>query len=134
MSATFLNEPQPAPPRRFRIGGYRISNDVAAQWAEKLTGRDLDPARDSYTIKKTIFKITKPFDVNFRQVGEVADVHWMLITQAEKFEGYKDMDPAKIPKFELGERDVHAKKLLEDADLLSYALGIEEYKFATVLD
>ncbi|KIJ40101.1 hypothetical protein M422DRAFT_68615 [Sphaerobolus stellatus SS14] len=134
MFATFPNQPQPAPRRRYRIGGYRISSDAAAQWASKLAGRELDPMRNSPTIRKVLLEKTVPVGANFRQVGEEVGVHWMLITQGEKFDGYKDMDPAQIPQFKPGERDVRAEKLLQEEDSSSNALGIKEYEFATVLD
>ncbi|KAF8346384.1 hypothetical protein F5887DRAFT_109291 [Amanita rubescens] len=80
------------------------------------------------TVKKAIFnKVIASARINFRQVGEVAGVHWMLVTQSAPFNGYKDMDPSEIPQFEAGEKDAFAQKLLEEA-------GIKEYEFATVLD
>jgi len=52
----------------------------------------------------------------FRRIGEVAGVHWMLVTQSARFNGYnlKDMDPSEIPQFEAGEKDTIAQKLLEE--------------------
>jgi len=123
MSATFHK----LPPRHYRLGGLRINNDTAVQWASRLKGRALHPVINRPTVKKAIFDKVIASRVNFRQVGEVAGVHWMLVTQSAPFNGYKDMDPCEIPQFEAGEKEAIAQKLLEEA-------GIKEYEFATVLD
>ena len=103
------------PPRYCRLGGLRISNDTAVQWASRLKGRELHPVINSPTIGKTIFDKVKASRVNFRQVGEVSGIHWMLITQSAPFKGYKDMDPSEIPQFVAGEKEAIAQKLLEEA-------------------
>ena len=105
------------PPRRYRLGGFRITNDTAVQWASRLKDKDLHPVMDRPTVKKVLFeKVSLAGSrINFRQVGEVAGVHWMLVTQSAPFKGYKDMDPSMIPQFEAGEKDVIAKMLLEEA-------------------
>ena len=74
------------------------------------------------TVKKTIFDQVIASRVNFRQVGEVAGVHWMLVTQSAPFNGYKDMDPCEIPQFEAGEKEAVAQKLLEDAGTSNHYL------------
>ncbi|GJJ10590.1 hypothetical protein Clacol_004817 [Clathrus columnatus] len=117
MSATSLNKPPGALPRHYRIGGYIISNDAATKWGSQLRGVELHPVRNSASIRKAVLQKTYPLGVNFRQVGEVPDVHWMLITQCEKFDGYKDMDPVEIPKFKPGEKDVHAEELIKEAGI-----------------
>ena len=102
--------------RRYRLGGYRITNDAAVQWASRLKGIKLHPVSDRPSVKKVIFeKVIAVARINFRQVGEVAGVHWMIVTQSAPFNGYKDMDPSRIPQFEAGEKDVIAKMLLEEA-------------------
>ena len=111
MSATFYKPP----PRHYRLGGLRISNDTAVQWASRLKGRELHPVMNRPTVKQVIFDKLIASRVNFRQVGEVAGVHWMLVTQSAPFNGYKDMDPSQIPQFEAGEKDEIAKMLLEEA-------------------
>ena len=111
MSATFHKPP----PRHYRLGGLRINNDTAAQWASRLKGRELNPATDRATVRRAILDKTLAARVFFRQVGEVAGVHWMLVTQSAPFKGYKDMDPSEIPQFEAGEKDEIAKMLLEEA-------------------
>ena len=111
MSTTF---PKP-PPRHYSLGGLRINNDAAIQWASRLKGRELHPVINRPTVKKAIFDKVVASRVNFRQVGEVAGAHWMLVAQSAPFNGYKDMDPSEIPQFEAGEKEVVAQKLLEEA-------------------
>ena len=145
MSATF-DKP---PPRNYRLGGFHINNDAAVQWASRLKGRELHPVMNNPTIRKAILNQVIASRINFRQVGEISGVHWMLITQSAPFKGYKDMDPSEIPQFEPGKKDAIAQKLLEEAGtsnpLLvvvqssndhrsSDMLGIKEYEFATVLN
>ncbi|KIL54778.1 hypothetical protein M378DRAFT_171776 [Amanita muscaria Koide BX008] len=123
MPATFHKPP----PRHYRLGGLRINNDTAVQWASRLKGRELHPVINRFTVKKVILGKVIASRINFRQVGEVAGVHWMFVTQSAPFNGYKDMDASEIPQFEADEKDAIAQKLLEEA-------GIKEYEFATVLD
>ena len=80
-------------PRRIRIGGFLMNVETATAWASRLTGRTLDPIRNSPTICNVILKTVKPYRVNFKPVGEVMDVSYMVITQSAWFKGYKDMDP-----------------------------------------
>lgn len=80
-----------------------------------MKGRELHPVKNFSTVRRAIFEKVVPYRINFRQVGEVSGVHWMLITQSAPFKGYKDMDPSQIPQFEMGEKDVIAKELLEEA-------------------
>ena len=103
------------PPRRYGLGGYRITNDTAVQWASRLKGRELHPVSNRPTVKKVIFEKLVVSRINFRQVGEVAGVHWMLVTQSAPFNGYMNMDPSLIPQFEAGEKDAIAKMWLEEA-------------------
>jgi hypothetical protein len=110
------------PPRHYRLGGLRINNDTAVQWASRLKGRELHPVINRPTVKKAIFDKVIASRVNFRQVGEVAGVHWMLVTQSAPFNGYKDMDPCEIPQFEAGEKEAIAQKLLEDAGTSNHYL------------
>ncbi|GJJ11976.1 hypothetical protein Clacol_006214 [Clathrus columnatus] len=113
------DQPRRTSPRHYRIGGYVINNDAATKWGSQLRGVELRPVRDSASIRKAVLQKTYPLGVNFRQVGEVPDVHWMLITQCEKFDGYKDMDPAEIPQFEPSEKDILAEMLINEAGMLS---------------
>ena len=108
------------PPRHYRLGGLRINNDTAVQWASRLKGRKLHPVINRPTVKKVIFDKVIASRVNFRQVGEVAGVYWMLVTQSAPFKGYKDMDPSEIPQFEAGENEVIAQQLLEEAGTSSH--------------
>ena len=101
-------------PRRIRIGGFLMNVETATAWASRLTGRTLDPIRNSPTICNVILKTVKPYRVNFKPVGEVMDVSYMVITQSAWFKGYKDMDPSLIPQFEEGEREAVARKLLDE--------------------
>ena len=49
---------------------------------------------------KPLFKKVITSHVNFGQVGEVAGVHWMLVTQSAPSNRYKDMNASEIPQFE----------------------------------
>ena len=116
MSATFHKPP----PRHYRLGGLRINNDTAVQWASRLKGRELHPLKDRSIVRKVILDKAVASRVFFRQVGEVSGVHWMLVTQSAPFKGYKDMDPSEIPQFEEGEKEEIAKMLLEEAGTSSH--------------
>jgi len=94
------------------MGGFLMNVETATAWASRLTGRILDPIRNSPTIYNVILQTVRPYRVNFKPVGEVADVSYMVITQSAWFKGYKDMDPSLIPHFEEGEREAVARKLL----------------------
>ena len=133
------------PTRHYRLGGFCIKNDTAVQWASRLKGRELHPVMDRPTIKKTVFDKSVASRINFRQVGEVSGVDWMLVTQSAPFKGYKDMNASEIPQFEPGEKDAIAQKFLEEAGtsiimiIVQYSndhqtLGIKEYEFATFLN
>jgi hypothetical protein len=103
-------------PRHYRLGGLRISNDTAAKWASRLRGRELDPEKNRASVRRAIYDVVIPSRLLFRQVGEVAGVHWMIVTQSAPFKGYKDMDPSLIPQFEAGgEKEAIAEKLLVEA-------------------
>jgi hypothetical protein len=110
----------PPYPRNYRLGGFRISNNTAIQWASRLKGRELDPVLNRYTVKRVIFDQVKASRINFRQVGEVAGVHWMLVTQSARFDGYKNMDPSDITQFEACKRDEIAQKFLEEAGMCNH--------------
>jgi hypothetical protein len=103
------------PLRHYRLGGLRISNDTAVKWASRLKGRELDPEMNRAAVKKAIYDVVIPSRLLFRRVGEVAGVHWMIVTQSAPFKGYKDMDPSEIPQFEAGEKEAIAEKLLVEA-------------------
>jgi len=113
-------------PRFRRIGGFVISPEAAAAWASRLTGKELHPEYDYPSIWQSIFEKIRPYRVKFEDVGEVAGVDLMVITQSARFKGYKDMDPALIPQFKEGEREGIARKLLDEE-------GIRGYEFRTVL-
>jgi hypothetical protein len=72
------------------------------------------------TVKKAIFDKVIASRANFRQVGEVAGVHRILVTQSAPFNGYKDMDPSEIPQFEAGKKEAIAQKLLEEAGMSNH--------------
>lgn len=101
-------------PRHLRLGGFLMNIETAAAWASRLTGGKLDPIRDSPTIHSVILERVKPYRVNFRPVGEVMDVSYMVITRSARFKGYKDMDPSLIPQFKEGEREAVGRKLLDE--------------------
>ncbi|KAF8233103.1 hypothetical protein L208DRAFT_1268479 [Tricholoma matsutake] len=113
-------------PRRIRMGGFLMNVGTATAWASRLTGRTLDPIRNSPTIYNVILQTVRPYRVNFKPVGEVADVSYMVITQSAWFKGFKDMDPSLIPHFEEGEREAVARKLLDEQ-------GVYDLEFTTIL-
>jgi len=142
---------EPAPARRYPrskvVGGFEISNATATAWAERLSGRKLDPYSNFGTILKTISKKVEPHGARFTDVGEEAGVNFMIITRVARFAGYKDMDPKLIPQFKENERETAARKLLE-AEGMYYVVfsyrqyiyvpnsphsGILDYAFKTVL-
>jgi hypothetical protein len=96
------------------VGGFVISAETAIAWASRLKGRELHLPRDSPSIWKVIFDKVRLHHANFLDVGEELGVDYMIITQSARFQGYKDMDPALIPRFEEGEREVTARQLLEE--------------------
>jgi len=117
MSATF-HKPLPC---HYHLGGLHINNDTAVQWASRLKGRELHPVINRPTVKKAIFNKVIASCVNFRQVGEVTGVHWMLVTQSTPFNGYKVMaHPSEIPQFEAGENEEIAQNLLEEVGMLNH--------------
>lgn len=113
-------------PRRSRMGGFEMSVKTATAWASRIIGEDLDPQYDSSTVWQVIFDKVRPYRVNFTDVGEVAGLNYMLITQSAKFRGYRGMDPALIPQFEEGEREAIARKVLAAED-------VHDFEFKTVL-
>ncbi|KAM6489563.1 hypothetical protein JOM56_014982 [Amanita muscaria] len=113
-------------PRRIRMGGFLMNVETATAWASRLAGRTLDPIRNSPTIYNVILQKVRPYRVNFKPVGEVADVTYMVITQSAWFKGHKDMDPSLIPHFEEGEREAVARKLLDEQ-------GVHDFEFTTIL-
>ena len=144
LRSTFESAPQ-RNPRFSRIGGFVISPETAAAWASRLTGKELHPEYDYPSIWQSIFEKIRPYRIKFEDVGEVAGVDLMIITQSARFKGYKDMDPALIPQFKEGEREAIARKLLDEEgawqcgmtgdsnESLTGVLGIRGYKFRTVL-
>jgi len=76
-----------------------------------LKCRELHPVIDRPYCQEGHIRQIVASRVNFRQVGEVAGVHRMLVTQSAPFDGYKDMDPSEILQFEAGEKDAIAQKV-----------------------
>jgi hypothetical protein len=103
------------------MGGFLMNVETATAWASRLTGRTLDPIRNIPTIYNVILQTVCPYRVDFKTVGEVADVSYMDIAQSAWFKGYKDMDPSLIPQFEEGEREAVARKPLDEQGV---SLGI----------
>ncbi|KIL58380.1 hypothetical protein M378DRAFT_200530 [Amanita muscaria Koide BX008] len=113
-------------PRRVRLGGFVMSAESAVAWGSNISGKELHLPRNNPTVCKVILDKVRSYNVNFRDVGEVAGIDYMVITQSAWFQGYKDMDPELIPQFEEGEREAIARQLLE-------AEGVHNYQFKTVL-
>ncbi|KAF8509176.1 hypothetical protein BU17DRAFT_6064, partial [Hysterangium stoloniferum] len=101
-------------PRYKRLGGFLMKVATATAWAERLTGRDLNPVDNRPTIYTTILERVRQYRVNFRPVGETMDDGYMVITQSARFKGYKDMDSSLIPPFKEGEREAIARQLLAE--------------------
>lgn len=57
--------------------------------------------------------------MDFRNISQVPDIEWMVLTQIAPFQGRVDMDPAMIPQFVEGEREAIARKLLAQVCHLS---------------
>jgi hypothetical protein len=82
--------------RTHELGWQALSTETAAVCASHISGKELHPCRD---IWKIIDKVL-PYCANFQDVGEVAGIDYMVITQSARFQGYKDMDPRLIPQIE----------------------------------
>ncbi|KAF8235364.1 hypothetical protein L208DRAFT_1257500 [Tricholoma matsutake] len=116
----------PRYPRRVRLGGFVMSTESAVAWASNISSKELHLPRNNPTVCRVILNKICSYHVNFWDVGEVAGIDYMVITQSGWFKGYKDMDPKLILQFGEGEREAIAWQLLE-------AEGIHDYQFKMVL-
>lgn len=115
-------------PRSYRLGGYAISFEAAAPWAERLRGKKMDPYKYAPTIMMVIAaEMKKKHRILFRFVGENENLRFMFVTQGARFKGYRDMPPSEILQFTPCEQDKAVLKILEEE-------GITQYEFQTVLD
>ncbi|TFK38355.1 hypothetical protein BDQ12DRAFT_723215 [Crucibulum laeve] len=82
-------------------------------------------------IDRKLMELQPPGVIAFRGVGEdFNDIARMIVTQAARFDGYKDMPEDLIPQFVEGETENKLRGLLR-----SY-VGFKNtgYEFRTVLD
>ncbi|KAJ7600705.1 hypothetical protein C8J56DRAFT_880351 [Mycena floridula] len=124
------------PERKWRLGGFVIPTDVAADWAGRLQGGrsaayQADPIKYAPAIYTTIDKEVKRHGrVAFYPVGEICldkERTFMLVTRKAAFEGHKFMTPEIIPQFKEGEKEAKVRELLDQE-------GIQGYRFETLLD
>lgn len=97
-----------------------MNAETAFDWASRLHGRTVRPVYENNLAYKTIMKkIGKHRAVDFRNVGEVPNVEWMVVTQIERFQGRVGMDPNKIPQFVEGTREKIGRQLLAEEGVSS---------------
>ena len=103
-------------PRHTRVGGFVMSPETAAAWALRLTGKEYHPTKYCFVIRNLIHEKVKQYSGRFEVLGEdwPTDFVFMVVTQAERFNGYKGMDPSMIPKFEEGIIEAKAQELLAE--------------------
>lgn len=106
-------------PRRRRIGGFVMSTTTAFAWASRIHGQTIYPVYENHLAEQTILQKIGKYKVDFRNVGEVPDVEWMVLTQVAPFRGWVGMDPAIIPQFVEGEREAIGRKLLAEEGVSS---------------
>ena len=129
MTNLFLFGPELDPSqkeRRYRRwGGVVLSQETAASWALRVSGRELHPIRNAFNICDVLENEVRPYRAGFSVIGEeLEDVQYMIVTQSAKFNGYKGMDPNEIPQFKEGEREAIGRQLLEKAGMSFNKLGI----------
>ena len=111
-------------PRRRRIGGFVMSTATAFAWASRIHGQTIYPVYENYLAEQTILRKIKKYKVDFREVGEVPDVEWMIVTQIAPFKGRVGMDPATIPQFVEGEWEAIARRLLAEEGASSHPVRL----------
>jgi hypothetical protein len=140
MSTTFHKPP----PRRYRLGDLRITNDTAVQWASRLTGRELHPVMNRPTVKKVIFnKIIASARINLEKslvfIGCLSpkahhstDIRTWIHLRFRSLRRVRRMHLHKGCLKRRARRIIisNCSALKQSSDML----GIKEYEFATVLD
>jgi hypothetical protein len=136
------------PPRRSVVGGFVFDNATCVAWGSRLIMEPLDPEirNDSIAAFWAIMEKVeaKPYQAYFTMFGPESYKQYMIVTQSAPFRGWKGMDPKLIPRFEEGEREAVARKLLEaegglTAVYIHYLLyntgfaGVTQYEFRTEL-
>ncbi|TFK33359.1 hypothetical protein BDQ12DRAFT_727797 [Crucibulum laeve] len=127
-------------PRSLIMGGFTMSGETAAAWAQREFKLLAPPerqykiqprlCRDDNTIKKIIKIKVAPYGAEFMQIGEgFKDLDWMIVTQSAPFSGYVGMDPQLIPQFQEGSREEYARGLLAKEGFSEL-----DYEFKTVLE
>jgi hypothetical protein len=95
----------------YRLGGFVISEETAADWASRITGKTLT-GNQFWAIQKAIDPKVRPFKARFELMeGSWEEMAFMVVMRSERLIGYKKGDP--VPQFEEGEREAMAKPLLE---------------------
>jgi hypothetical protein len=115
--------------RRHLLGGFVIEPPIAGAWASRLLGEALDPIADFTTICEVILNKVRQHQLNFELIGEVwpDEAKYIDITRSTKFNGYKDMDPSDIPRYEEGEREAEVRTFLKEEGVSCVKLGLESH-------
>ena len=101
-----------------------MSTATAFAWASRIHGQTIYPVYENYLAEQTILRKIKKYKVDFREVGEVPDVEWMIVTQIAPFKGRVGMDPATIPQFVEGEWEAIARRLLAEEGASSHPVRL----------
>ena len=103
------------PPRRVILGGYVIDDDTCRAWGSRIAGISFPPEHVHAAYSAISYQLDKEYNTKFTPVGkETGCREWMVATQSAKFNGWKGMDPALIPRFEEGYREEIARQLLAE--------------------
>lgn len=113
--------------------------------AFSIHGQTIYPVYENNLAEKTILKKIRKYQVDFRTVGEVPNVEWIVVRQMVPFQGRVGMDPAMIPQFSEGKREAIGRKVLAEEGVssepvqqlrdLNICIGIPEsaYELRTML-
>ncbi|TFK38356.1 hypothetical protein BDQ12DRAFT_735486 [Crucibulum laeve] len=133
-SASQANSNMRLYPRRVRLGGFVMNQEKTLEFALRLLGENYPPnciTSASCDIDCKLMELRAPGIIAFRGVGEdFNDIAWMVVTQAARFDGYKDMPQHLIPQFVEGETETKVRELLRR----NVGFKDTDYKFKTVLD
>ncbi|KAF7761060.1 hypothetical protein Agabi119p4_10469 [Agaricus bisporus var. burnettii] len=109
--------------KHYRLGGFVISLETAADWASRISGQTYRP-RQYLVIQRAIQTKVHPLKAGFRLVGETwEELAFMVIMRSERLPNYKKNSP--LPQFEEGEREALAKPLLESEGWVDGKLVID---------
>ena len=90
------------------------------EWASRLRGQNVRPVYENNLAKQIILKkIGTHRALDFKNVGEVPDVEWMVVMQIAHFKGRVGMGSKEIPQFSEGEREEMIRKFLAEEGVSS---------------